>query len=1461
MRSITLLAPRAVSDFKPHHVYPSVAPWRNSMVQRFLQVLIAVGLVTVSEAAFAEIVEADVEIQSVDVEERLITVLLRSKTLEMEVHRRAKITVGDNKSTLESLKAGQVVRVVYDNDPGFETAKKIMANEQQRTDLAADKSPLAKAKQLNATALRLMDNGDYINAEEPFEEALQIFKKELGETHPDSRKAVNNLAKLYLIVAKTQEDVDLEIAAYAWRKLGRLRMPYDKNHWQVTDSRLGLQHVRFIKQFSDQQLQRWIEALKLSRTKNQLLRDNKVAEAKKAAKGIVDIRRVVLGEKNAQVADSMVDLAWLLDQTGEAVKARPLYEQAHDIYRTVLGKQHPRYATCKSKLAWSFERSGDYEKAKPLYEQALEIYGESLGTDHPEYHTAYDRLTDLLGHQARLHIQKDDLSAARKARKQILTLQTVRFGEEHFRTTDAKKDLEQIDTLIGQSGENRKRLAKATSLMESAYQRQLNGQDLASGIKDAEEAMKVREAILGKDDIGTAECIDLLGVMHDSVGDYENAKTLYLAAKRIRGEQLGRIHPFYATSVNNLAELYRKVGEYENARPLYDEALKISRRWSTEHPANLATSLNNLALFFHDKGEYEKAKPLYEEALTLIEETTEQWPMMRDDYATYLNNTAELCRVTGDMRKAKVYYDDAKEIREGGPDYASSLNNLGLLYHEVARSLDGAEKAEKFEQAKKLYLQALEISESSASPVGQPEYAIALTNLANLYHDVGKFTEAGKRYEEALKLRREILSENHPDVASSIGNLAAHYRSLGRFDEAEQHYKQALAVLKDALGETHPVYGVMLRNLAKLYESKGEPGYAVPDLRKSLEIAREKLELTAAVQSERQQLGMAKMFRGTLDRWLSLSTRTELPADETYEHVLRWKGAVFARQLEQRKYRRTVAKSADPKVASLVRDLKSVACRIAALALSEPPAGQEQSHWQRLGELSRKKEELEAKLATVSPEFRKQQAVSQLTLDQLKELLPTSVVLVDLLEYRHSSPPPNGKGRWKTERRLMAFVVRRGEPIRQLELGSVEPIAKAVTEWLRTTDRPNPIVKESDPSLVRRIAKEKNSGTVLKLVDQMDSAIVLRELFWKKIERHLPNIDESSPKVEELFQLSHVLVSPDGALARMPLVALPGREPNTYLIEERAISTIAVPQLLPELLASEEDIPREPSMLLIGDVDYDANLSDDVLGEEEDASSRRQLNFLTGYIEELKATGTEINDIALQFEDFYKTPAVRLTKEHASESTVREEAPKHYWLHFATHGFFAPSNKHSALAAVHDVTRSADMTREAEVLFTTGVGGFHPGVLSGIVLAGVNRPIDDGSNDGILTAMEVAEMDLQNVKVVVLSACDTGLGDVAGGEGVLGIQRAFQMAGAKTVVASLWKVDDKATQQLMSNFYKHMWDHEKLGKLAAFRKSQLMMLGPPKKRGLDRGKEREPKDLERPAPFKWAAFSISGDWR
>jgi CHAT domain-containing protein len=213
---------------------------------------------------------------------------------------------------------------------------------------------------------------------------------------------------------------------------------------------------------------------------------------------------------------------------------------------------------------------------------------------------------------------------------------------------------------------------------------------------------------------------------------------------------------------------------------------------------------------------------------------------------------------------------------------------------------------------------------------------------------------------------------------------------------------------------------------------------------------------------------------------------------------------------------------------------------------------------------------------------------------------------------------------------------------------------------------------------------------------------------------------------------------------------------------------------------------------------------------------------------------------------------------------------------------------------------------------------FNPGLLSGLVLAGANRsvenvgsqPAQDGgksaslsgasgantvvqkepakngraiptkasdgtpttppTDDGILTALEVGTLDLHNVDLAVLSACETGLGQTAGGEGMLGLQRAFQVAGASTTITSLWSVDDAATQTLMVEFYKRLWDKDHpVGKLEALRQAQLEMLhryDPRTLKLIDRGRGIE---LETPAadlggrlaPQYWAAFELSGDWR
>jgi hypothetical protein len=187
----------------------------------------------------------------------------------------------------------------------------------------------------------------------------------------------------------------------------------------------------------------------------------------------------------------------------------------------------------------------------------------------------------------------------------------------------------------------------------------------------------------------------------------------------------------------------------------------------------------------------------------------------------------------------------------------------------------------------------------------------------------------------------------------------------------------------------------------------------------------------------------------------------------------------------------------------------------------------------------------------------------------------------------------------------------------------------------------------------------------------------------------------------------------------------------------------------------------------------------------------------------------------------------------------------------ATHGFFAPAKLRSALAAASRPNDPGGLSPFGE----KGLGGFHPGLLAGLALAGANKEPRPGEDDGILTALEVASLDLGGVDLAVLSACETGLGEVAGGEGLLGLQRAFQVAGARTVVASLWQVDDKATRALMEDFYQNLW-RKKMTKLEALRQAQLTMLREGMKRGL--GEPEAP--ARRLPPYYWAAFVLSGDW-
>jgi CHAT domain-containing protein len=340
-----------------------------------------------------------------------------------------------------------------------------------------------------------------------------------------------------------------------------------------------------------------------------------------------------------------------------------------------------------------------------------------------------------------------------------------------------------------------------------------------------------------------------------------------------------------------------------------------------------------------------------------------------------------------------------------------------------------------------------------------------------------------------------------------------------------------------------------------------------------------------------------------------------------------------------------------------------------------------------------------------------------------------------------------------------------------------------------------------------------------------------------------------------------VLISPDAELGKLPFAALPGKTPGTYLLEEYSLAAVPAASVM---AAPARQAEPADNLLVLGGVDYNSRQASEAVNKPKRQFAARAPREGAGDFEPLPGTTGELATIKTLYESsFGPTGITMLSGQAATQNALVQLAPQHRYLHLATHGYFASPRFKSALGRS---TQESDRGREAFVS-DQSLAGYHPGLLSGIVLAGANQPAEE--DDGILTAEEVGALHLNGCELVVLSACETGLGQAAGGEGLLGLQRSFQAAGAKTVIASLWKVDDAATRDLMERFYDNLWSKTKedgqtplYTKLAALREAQLWML---KERG-PRGATPTEADLatageSRLPPYYWAAFVLSGDWR
>jgi CHAT domain-containing protein/tetratricopeptide (TPR) repeat protein len=955
-----------------------------------------------------------------------------------------------------------------------------------------------------------------------------------------------------------------------------------------------------------------------------------------------------------------------------------------------------------------------------------------------------------------------------------------------------------------------------------------------------------------------------LGLLLENRRDYDGALTYLGRAVEIferfyPRDKYPRGHPNLETSLASMGLLLVYRGDYDRAFGYLRRALRMCQRLYPEakypdgHP-DLADRLSNLALVLTQQGAYPGALAYYRQALGIYERLypPDKYPRGHPYLALALNNVAQLLTLRGDYGTAVEYSRRSLEMHarlypndkypHGHPSLAVSLKGLAdvlYLHRDYAAALRYSRRALKMNE--RLY-------PPDKYPGGHPAVVNSLHSLARMQKDRGDYQGAQGYTRRALAMDERLYPRDkyplgHADLADSLNRLGLLLKDRGDFAGALACNQRALTMCEQLYPESkypggHPLLAGSLLELGAVLKAQGNYAGALRSIKKALAMYDRLAELFAGASAEAQALTYAASLPLTRDALLS--TARHLPGTDADAYAAVWASkAAITRCIERRRRGLAQALASQQLAASRRQEaermwekLLDTRRALARLLLSAP--GHFGDHRRRADQLSREKEDLEGQLARLLPTFARERDQERLRPAALVEKLPPATVFIDLVQYVNFDQDPQrpGKKGEKQTPSYAAFVLRRGAPIRRVELGPAGPIDQTLAAW-------------------RSDIRDEKAGP---------AAQALRALLWQPLAKHVPSGTRA------------VLLAPDAALTRLPWPALPVSQVGRVLLEDCAVAVVPHAPFLLERLSEPARASKDDGLLLaVGAVNYDGKPP--MAPARQDVALLRSADLGTRQVvwPALAGTARELDQVIGRAG---KRAVRRLSGAEASTSRLWAELPRARWVHLATHGFFADAKFRSAL--------QVDEKLFAAHGFRGGAppGTRNPLVLAGLVLAGANLPLakdlgrrlaDDG---GILTAEAVVGLPLDNLELAVCSACETGLGEVAGGEGVFGLQRAFHLAGCKNVVASLWKVDDQATAALMALFYDKMWRQNK-PPFEALREAQLTLYHHPERIGVlaqergpnfdkvvrlpaapDKGVKTQPGGK---APTKlWAGFVLSG---
>jgi CHAT domain-containing protein/tetratricopeptide (TPR) repeat protein len=1146
----------------------------------------------------------------------------------------------------------------------------------------------------------------------------------------------------------------------------------------------------------------------------------------------LDLARQHLSDDHPGRLAILNNLAKLYQATGDYAAAEPVYRQMLEIERRTVGEAHEAYLDVLNSLAKLYHQMANYTAAEALYTEALATKRRTLPASHPD-------LAPSLNNLGLLCYDMGNYTGAKHHYLEARDIVRAALGEDH---PDVAFILSNLGTLYHREGNY------ATA--EALYQQML----------------AIRRAALPGDAPVIATSLNKLAALYRDMGRYAAADPLLRQALAIQLRAYGDGRPVAARTLHTLGLLYQEMGRYVEAEQLLRQALAIRGAWWSERHPEVAGSLNSLAMLYYDMGDYTSAESRAREALDL---RLALFDPHHPDVGTSLNALALVKAAQGDYAAADMFYWQASAVKqdalgENHPDIAAIRHNQGLLYMdvgdyamaeaflqqalEIRRSALGERhhyvgitlaalaalflSRGEYDTSEQHIQQAIEIERASPSR-NDADLALYLNEFGVLHSHRNNFAKAEPFLHQSLEIQGRLYGEDSPIYATGLNNLGTLYYSMGNYPAAELLLRQSLEIRRRRLGDQHPDVVISLNNLAPLLASMHREDEALTASQEAATILDQTIGHVFSFSSERQRMQYLQILRTAVAGFLSLVCAAPTPAavQTGLDLVLRRKALSAEALMAQRD---AVVSRGDSALRAKLQELAGVRRQLAATLLAGPGAGDLAAHQEQLSAWNAQREILENELALQIPEIKLDQQLQAVNRQAIAAALPAGSVLIEFVRIPIFDPraaPARGRSFWGLARYL-AFTLPADAPedIAMIDLGEAEPIDQLIAAF-RTA-----IIGEPEPAGARRNEQAETLSPNLSHVSTRSWPAALRSVLTM-LGRHLGPRPEPGARAgraqlgmdlrQKLFDplaptlngCTCLFLAPDGNLAQLPFEALPLAD-DRYLIDEYAISYLSVGRDAVRFGAAAADQPASP--MVIADPDFD--LAADPSAER---GSSAVFQRLDGTRREGEAVGT-----LLGVEPKLAGAAL--------ESAVKAcRSPR--ILHIATHGFFLPASSSEPGCEQTELAGFTGSTAQRMIRLSSVP---NPLLRSGMVLAGVNTWLGEGAvpeaaEDGFLTAEDVTGLDLLATELVVLSACETGLGDIQVSEGVFGLRRAFVLAGAKTLVMSLWKVPDSQTQELMVKFY------------------QRLLAGQPRAEAL-RAAQRALKE-HYPDPYFWGAFICQGD--